>query len=127
MQLRFAGIIAVGFMALEMLGIFFIGREIGVWRTLFWLLTSAALGMVVIGRAGSALMSRLAETLHQGGSPFGMLWHTGRRLLAGVLLIVPGLISDLIAVVLLLWPSPPSPPAPARGPGVIEGEFRRED
>jgi len=126
MQLGFAGIIAVGFMALEMLGIFLIGREIGVWRTLLWLLASATLGMMVIGRAGSALMPQLAETLHQGGSPFGMLWHTGRRLLAGMLLIIPGLFSDLIAVLLLLWPSAPSPP-PTRDAGVIEGEFRRED
>ena len=125
MRFGFAGIIAVGFLALEMVGIFLIGQEIGVWRTLLWLLTSAVVGMAVISREGSAFMPRLAEVLHQGGSPFPLLWHSGRRLVAGLLLIFPGLVSDLVAILLLLWPSPPGPPR--REDGAIEGEFRRED
>lgn len=125
MQFGFAGIIAAAFLALEMVGIYLVGAEIGVWRTLLWLLTSAVLGIAVISRAGAAFMPRLAQAMQAGGSPFGVLWHSGRRLLAGLLLIFPGLISDLIAVGLLLWPAPPAPPP--RDDGVIEGDFRRED
>jgi hypothetical protein len=50
-------------------------------------------------------------------------------------LIFPGAISDVIALVLLLWAGfrPPPPPPRPRGPGsaanddVIEGDFRRVD
>jgi UPF0716 protein FxsA len=131
--MRLAGIIAVAFLGLEMVGIYLLGQQFGLWRTLLWLLTSFILGVAVLSREGSAFMPRLIATLQQGQAPFASLWHSGRRLLAGLLLMFPGLFSDLIAALLLLWPSPPAPPAAARRSagvgedGVIEGEFRRED
>lgn len=131
--MRLAGIIAGAFLALEMVGIYLVGQQFGLWRTLLWLLTSFILGVAVLSREGSAFMPRLTAAMQQGHAPFATLWHTGRRLLAGLLLMFPGLISDLIAVVLLLWPTPPVPPVSAQRQagvgedGVIEGEFRRED
>jgi UPF0716 family protein affecting phage T7 exclusion len=75
-----------------------------------------------------------------------LIWASGRRFLAGVLLIIPGPFSDFIALLLLLWPTSKSPRTvpvqPQRSsPGatgegidgdviegdVIEGDFRRED
>ena len=58
--------------------------------------------------------------------------HLGLRILMSVLglslLIFPGLISDFIALTLLLLPRPAfSEPLPARGFGnVVDGQFRRE-
>jgi len=62
-----------------------------------------------------------------------------RTVLAGLLLIFPGIISDVIALILLLLPirepaleqaamrTPRTPQGPLfRHEGVIEGEFRRE-
>ena len=51
-----------------------------------------------------------------------------RNFLAGLLLFVPGVITDVIAVVLLLIPTknPTIPQEPAAHQ-TIEGEFRRED
>lgn len=126
------GIIAVAFLALEMVGMYLIGQRIGGLETALWLILDVVLGIWVIRHAGAAFLPGLMHGLGQGHPPFAMLWATGRRFLAGVLLILPGALSDLIALVLLLWPSPPAPPAgrrpPGRGPDdVIEGEFRRED
>lgn len=129
MKLGFVGIIAVAFLALEMVGIYLIGREIGLTQTVLWLLAAFVSGIWVIRQAGAGFLPKLSASLNQGHAPFGILWSTGRRFLAGVLLILPGAISDLIALVLLLWPTakPPSGRQAARDDGVIEGEFRRED
>jgi UPF0716 protein FxsA len=129
MRLGFVGIIAVAFLALEMVGIYLIGQEMGLMRTALWLLAAFVSGIWVIRHAGAGFLPNLSASLNQGHAPFGVLWVTGRRFLAGVLLILPGALSDLIALILLIWPSP-KPPPPQQSPGddgVIEGEFRRED
>ncbi len=129
MRLGFFGIIAVAFLGLEIVGMYLIAQEIGLPLTLLWLFASFFAGGWVIRRAGAGFLPDLAASLERGHAPFGVLWVTGRRFLAGALLIFPGAISDLIALMLLVWPSPKLPPArPAAGDdGVIEGEYRRED
>ncbi|OYY94963.1 MAG: hypothetical protein B7Y41_05240 [Hydrogenophilales bacterium 28-61-23] len=149
MRLGFAGIIAVaGFLlipALEIVGIYQIGSRIGVGWTLVWLLSALFLGGAVIGRERAAFMPRLQQAMARGQTPFALLWVSGRRFLAGVLLILPGAASDLIALLLLLWPGPkaagsrPDWPNRPNSPGratpdaeviegeVIEGDYRRED
>jgi UPF0716 protein FxsA len=47
-------------------------------------------------------------------------------MLAGVLFIIPGVISDVIAILILLIPMP-TRRAPVPPDDVIEGEWRRED
>ena len=125
------GIIAVAFLALEMVVMYLIAGEIGTGRTVLWLLADMIAGMMVIRHAGAGFLPALQAALHGGHAPFAVVWATGRRFLAGALLILPGFVSDLVALPLLLWPAPRLPAAPRpRGPGpddVIEGEFRRED
>jgi UPF0716 protein FxsA len=109
---------------------------------LIWLLAAVFAGAAVIRQEQASFMPRLQQALAQGQPPFGLLWASGRRFLAGVLLIVPGPFSDAIALLLLLWPRPAamSPAAPDREKpvqpqanahraegDVIEGEYRRED
>lgn len=131
-------IIAVAVPALEMVGIYQIAQRIGWGWTLAWLITAIWAGVALIRAQHSDLPARLKQAMAQGESPFGPIWASGRRLLAGVLLILPGAGSDLLALLLFLWPSPRTaparpassmPPAPsARGePDIIEGEYRRED
>lgn len=129
MRLGFFGIIAVAFLGLEMVGMYLIAQEIGLARTLLWLFASFVAGVWVIRRAGAGFLPDMAASLERGHAPFGVLWITGRRFLAGALLIFPGAISDLIALLLLIWPGPKPPPArsAARDDGVIEGEYRREE
>ena len=145
MRLGFARIIAVaGFLlipALEIVGIYQIGSRIGVAWTLLWLVAAMFAGGAVIRQEQAMFKPRLQQAMAQGQAPFGLLWASGRRFLAGVLLIIPGPFSDFIALLLLLWPASRSPRAapvqPERSsPGstgdviegeVIEGDYRRED
>jgi len=130
-------IIAIAIPALEIVGIYQIAQKIGWGWTLLWLISAIWIGATLIRAQHSDLPARLKQAMERGENPFGEVWASGRRLLAGILLILPGAGSDLLALLLLIWPTarapsgmPPSPPPPNAPPGegdVIEGEFRRED
>lgn len=132
MRAWFLMIIAVGVPALELASVYLIWREIGAW-TLVWLAGAAVLGIRLLRQEHVAFLPRIAQAVLDGHTPFGVLFASLRRVLAGLLLIFPGAGSDLLALVLLLWPGrqpPGGPPAPAARPAqgeVIDGECRRVD
>lgn len=98
------------------------------WFLLLYLLAAAFAGVSLVVSERGQFPLRMASSLLNGGSPLQALWQSGRTLLAGVLLILPGMISDVLALLLLLWGAWRAP-RPVAGPaddGVIEGEFRRE-
>ena len=110
----------------------------GGW-VLAWLVFACIAGIVLIKEARFSLMTRLAGALSQGQFSLAAFIDSFRTVLAGLLLIFPGVISDVMALALLLLPirEPALQPASMRttrsshGPrirpdGIIEGEFRRE-
>lgn len=149
MRLGFVGIIAVAFLALEIVGIALVAGEIGGLRTFLWLLGAALAGGWLIRTAGAGFMPELMHATASGQDPFSVMWRAGRRFLAGMLLIFPGPVTDVLGLLILLTAGLPraTGPMPAgrggAGPGytaqgparprgqgdddVIEGEFRRED
>jgi len=141
MRIGLSGIIAVAVPALEIVGIYLVGSRIGLGLTLLWLVAAMLLGAAVIREEQASFMPRLQQAMAQGQAPFALLWASGRRFLAGVLLILPGPFSDVVALLLLLWPRPklapvaqepvepmqPERPRRSANGEVIEGEFRRED
>ena len=113
------------FPALEIYTMVQVAEVIG-WWLLAWLIISAVIGWALIKEESFAIFGRLAETVQNGQSPFAALWESGRTILAGVLFIFPGVISDAIALVLLVWPSSTTPVNRRRqkDDNVIEGEVR---
>lgn len=106
---------------------------------LAWLVFAFIAGVVLIKEARFSLMTRLAGALSQGQFSLAAFIDSFRTVLAGLLLIFPGVISDVMALILLLLPIrepafqqaairvPNTPHSPRfRADGVIEGEFRRE-
>ncbi|MFD8836025.1 FxsA family membrane protein [Streptomyces griseofuscus] len=72
--------------------------------TVFLLLVAGVVaGSVVIKRAGRRAFQNLNEALQQGGSPKRGEGN-GLTMLGGLLLIIPGMISDLLGLLLLLPP-----------------------
>jgi UPF0716 protein FxsA len=103
------------------------------WWVAAWLLLSAAVGVVLIKQARFAMISRVAAALSQGRFSLTALIDSARTLMAGLLLIFPGILSDCVAIVLLLLPMRDPQPAfqtarPTSRPDarVIDGDFRRE-
>lgn len=110
----------------------------GGW-VLAWLAFAAIAGIVLIKEARFSLVTRLAGALANGQFSLAAFIDSFRTVLAGLLLIFPGVISDVMALILLLVPirEPAFEHATARNnrsthrahfraDGVIEGEFHRE-
>jgi UPF0716 protein FxsA len=123
----------------------------GMW-VLAWVVFAACAGVVLIKQARFSLVARLAQALSIGQFSLAALIDSFRAVIAGLLLIFPGLISDALALMLLLIPvrepafvraprggsrhrddaaraSATETPRRNGGSGtadVIEGEFQRE-
>ena len=129
MRLKWMIVLALSFPLLEALGIFLLARNIG-WWVIVWLAVAGLAGLMLIRFERTAWSLRLLSTLSSGNPLGASLFASGRILIAGVLLLFPGIISDIIAVILLLLPGtrfkrPVAVPRAANDE-ILEGEFRRE-
>ena len=121
--------ILLGFPLLEAVVLVRLSETLG-WWVLAWVVLAACAGMALIKEARFAMLARVAAGLAQGTFSIAALTDSARTVLAGLLLIFPGVVSDLIALTLLLWPSPRAVVAESvarreHGGTLIEGEFRR--
>lgn len=118
-------LLVLGFPALEIYTMFQVADVIG-WWLLAWLMLSALIGWILIKEEKMAVFGRLAVAVQNGQSPFAALWDSGRTMLAGLLLIIPGVLSDVLALILLLLPNKSDRinPRSPHDDGVIEGEVR---
>lgn len=129
--------ILLAFPVMEIWLLIELGGRYGWWLG-GYLVLMAILGWRLILDEKFLMLGRMAQTLSQGGTPAKAIFGSAKNLFAGILLILPGVISDAIAVLLLLLPAPKpvfvSRETPRRrtrpeaaNDDVIEGEFRRED
>jgi UPF0716 protein FxsA len=91
-----------------------------------WLAFGLAAGIVLLRNERLAFRARTLAAL-RGDEPLlrGVV-DSGRKVLAGFLLLLPGVVSDLLAVALLMLPLNVGPAfGTASGNGAIEGRFRR--
>jgi len=100
------------------------------WWVASWCVLAACAGVALLKEARFALVARLAAAFSEGRFNIAALVESARTVLAGLLLIFPGVVSDFIALTLLLLPMP-RPAAVERstfrpaGGTIIDGEFRR--
>lgn len=130
--------ILLAFPVMEIWLLIELGSRYGWWLGGYLLLVGILGWRLIVGEK-VLMLGRMAQTLREGGTPARAIFGSAKNLVAGILLILPGVISDAMAVLLLLLPAP-KPVFVSRGtPGarpaddraanddVIEGEFRRED
>ncbi len=104
---------------------FQLAERIG-WGLLGYLVFAALCGWMLIQDERWVAVGRMAETLRDGEHPVRAIMTSAKKVVAGILLILPGVLSDVMAVVILLIPAP-RVKRPPQEDGVIEGEWRRED
>ena len=121
-------VILLGFPLLEAVVLVRLTETLG-WWILAWVVLAACAGMALIKEARFAMLARLAAGLAQGRFSIAAFTDSARTVVAGLFLVFPGVVSDLIALTLLLLPGPRvvSESASRRRVGgtLIEGEFRR--
>lgn len=127
MRLVLIGIL-LGFPLLEAVVLVRLAETLG-WWVLAWVVLAAVAGMALIKEARFAMLARLAAGVAHGRFAIAALTDSARTVVAGLFLIFPGVVSDLIALTLLLLPGPRlvhEGGAQRRAHGtLIEGEFRR--
>lgn len=129
--MRFSWIVLLllSFPVLEAIGIFWAASFIGGW-VLLWLLLAAVAGIMLIRVERVAWGARMLFSVQSGANPLASLFASGRILLAGGLLVFPGFISDVLALVLVLmpgsWGARKTDPLRSANDDILEGEFKRE-
>jgi UPF0716 protein FxsA len=136
----FVGLILLAFPIAEIWLLIELADQYG-WLLLLYLVAIGWLGLRLIREEKSSFSVRMMQNMATGGNPAKAIFGSARNIIAGVLLMLPGVITDIIAVSLLLIPirntqalnDQPSndqfrqSPHQAANDDVIEGEFRRED
>ena len=89
---------------LELWGLIELGARTSVTTAMLWLLGAGVLGIGLFRLAGRQTFEHLQQAQREGALSQQLMMGNVSRLEAGVLLIVPGLISDALAVVVLIAP-----------------------
>jgi UPF0716 protein FxsA len=137
-------LILVGAPLLELYVLIEVGSEIGALPTVLISILTAVLGAGLVRMQGLSVLFRVQQSLARGEVPALEMFEGALLLVAGILLLFPGFITDAIGFLLLVPPlrrwlvlailgrggsmgvgTPPSA-AEADRIEVIEGEFRRE-
>lgn len=124
---------------LEIWGYFKLGSLYGWWYFIY-IVVVGILGWRMIKEEKSQLLSRMMNSFNNTGSPFQMILGAAKNMIAGGLFLFPGIISDVIAVMLLIMPSKNpnenlfqemqdryNRKQQKTDDSVIEGEFKKEE
>lgn len=97
------GLILLGFPIAELVLLVMLGQRYG-WWLLFYLVVIGYLGLQLIRGEKQLMSAKMMQSLTAGGNPLKTMLGSARNMVAGVLLLIPGVISDVIAAILLLIP-----------------------
>ena len=78
------------------------GSTFGTTPTILTVVISAIVGAYVLKVQGLANLDKMEITLQQGGIPTGALFEMIFILIGGVLLIIPGFLTDIIGILVLI-------------------------
>ena len=89
----------------ELAVMIWVGQWLGVWETIALLLMVSFVGAWIVKRQGAGAWRRIRDDLGVGRIPTAAILDGALLLTAGVLFLVPGFLTDLAAIVLLLPPT----------------------
>lgn len=89
---------------IEIAGFVVVGRQIGVLPTLGLIIASGIAGTLLMRLQGFGVMTRIRGEVEAGRDPSRNLAHGVMILLAGLLLLIPGFVSDIIGLLLFVPP-----------------------
>jgi UPF0716 protein FxsA len=136
-------LLVIGLPLCELYLLIRLGSALGAFLTIFLLVFSSVLGLLLLQQQGLAMALRTQQAMARGESPSLNMLESLLIVVAGAALVFPGFLTDILGFALLIpWvrrrvialmvkppnPSPNSNQEARISPqGYIEGEFRRED
>ena len=89
---------------MELWSLIELGTQTSATIAMLWVLGAGVLGIALFRLAGRQTLEHLQQAQREGALSQQLLMGNVARLVAGVLLIIPGLISDVLAVAVLIAP-----------------------
>lgn len=86
----------------EIAGFILVGKAIGVWATLALVIGTGVLGAMLMRRQGMRLLRRVSVESRRGRTPGQALIHGSMIVVAGIMLLLPGFLTDVIGLALLI-------------------------
>lgn len=130
----------VVFPLLELWVLIRVGAAIGAGFAIGLVVLAALLGIAILNRQGFQTLARVRARMARGEEPTAAVLEGMVLAVAGLLLLIPGFLTDVLALLALIPPlrarlmrrllAAPHPGQGARAPRdsrVIEGEYERED
>ena len=112
----------------EVMSLIWLADAIGTVWTVVWMVAAFACGVLMLRHSRLAVGLKLMNDMRSGQVGVNSLFGIARYFIAAILLIIPGLISDVIALVLLLpWKSKSNLGQTKADDGIIDAEYRRVD
>lgn len=101
--LIFLGIIAYIYCEISLL--VSVGSQLGIFPTILLLIGISALGLWLVKLRGAYTLLAVRQQLSRGELPTDSVINAVLFILAGVLLVIPGFLSDILAILLVLPPT----------------------
>ena len=104
LRISFLPLFLLALPLLEIAGFVIVGREVGALATVGLVLASGIAGVLLLRHQGFGVMARVRAEMAGGGDPSRQLAHGAMIVVAAILLIIPGFITDIIGLLLFLPP-----------------------
>ncbi|ALG11124.1 FxsA family protein [Kibdelosporangium phytohabitans] len=92
-------------MAVEITVLVLIGSAIGVLPTILLVVVATVLGVVLLRREGTRALTAFQSKVRSGQQPQGEMLDGVLIAAAGILVVLPGFVSDVLAIALLFPPT----------------------
>lgn len=86
----------------ELAILIYIGNFLGVFNTILLVITTGIVGAMLARRQGFTALSKIRSSIDQGDPPGDDILSAGLILIGGLLLLTPGVLTDLIGFALLI-------------------------
>jgi UPF0716 protein FxsA len=104
LRISFLPLFLLALPLLEIAGFVVVGRQVGALATVGLVLASSIAGALLLRHQGFSVMTRIRAEMDAGRDPSRQLAHGAMIVLAAILLIIPGFITDIIGLLLFLPP-----------------------
>lgn len=95
-------LLIIGYLLIEVACLVAIGGRIGVLATIAVIIGTAVLGSILLRVQGFGILARIRAEMDAGRVPSRELAHGGMIMVAGLLLMVPGFVSDALGLLLFV-------------------------